>query len=128
MVSGGGIKPWKQKGTGRARQGSIRSPQWAGGGVVFGPVPRSLRARPAQEGAPRRRCAARCRCGRREGAVHVVDALELDKIKTKRMAEILRGLGFGEAKVLIVLAEPNAIGRALVTEPPRRRRCSAPRG
>jgi large subunit ribosomal protein L4 len=108
MVSGGGAKPWKQKGTGRARQGSSRSPQWAGGGVVFGPVPRShAHDLPKKVRRGALRCALSLRAG--EGALHVVDALELDAIKTKRMVEILRGLGLGEVKVLIVLAEPNAM-------------------
>ena len=106
-VSGGGAKPWKQKGTGRARQGSTRSPQWAGGGVVFGPVPRSH-----EHELPKkvRRAALRSALSLRasEGALRVVDAFELDTIKTKRMVEVLKALGLGEASVLVVLAEPNA--------------------
>jgi large subunit ribosomal protein L4 len=106
-VSGGGAKPWRQKGTGRARQGSTRAPQWAGGGVVFGPVPRSH-----EHVLPKkvRRAALRSALSLRaaEGALRVVEALELDQVKTKRMVEILKALGLGEASVLIVLAEPNA--------------------
>ena len=105
-VSGGGTKPWRQKGTGRARQGSIRSPQWAGGGVVFGPVPRSYEhalpkkvRRAALRGALTQRA--------REGALVVVDSLELEAIKTRRMAEVLQGLGLAGQGVLIVLDAPN---------------------
>ncbi len=105
-VSGGGSKPWRQKGTGRARQGSIRSPQWAGGGVVFGPVPRSY-----EHALPKkvRRAALRGALSQRarEGAIRVVDALELDEIKTARMARLLAGLGLGGQPVLIVIEAPN---------------------
>jgi large subunit ribosomal protein L4 len=106
-VSGGGAKPWRQKGTGRARQGSTRSPQWAGGGVVFGPVPRSH-----EHVLPKkvRRAALRSALSLRasEDAVRVVNAFELDTIKTKRVVEVLKALGLGDASVLVVLAEPNA--------------------
>jgi large subunit ribosomal protein L4 len=106
-VSGGGAKPWRQKGTGRARQGSTRSPQWAGGGSVFGPVPRSHEhVLPKKVRRAALRSALSLRAG--EGAVRVVDAFELDTIKTKRVVEILRTLGLGSASVLVVLAEPNA--------------------
>src|SRR4029450_8293208 len=91
MVSGGGIKPWRQKGTGRARQGSIRSPQWAGGGVVFGPVPRSY-----EHVLPKKvRRAALCGAlslRREENAITVVEEIALDAFKTKRVREILRSL------------------------------------
>ncbi len=106
-VSGGGSKPWRQKGTGRARQGTNRAPQWAGGGVVFGPVPRSY-----EHSLPKkvRRAALRGALSQRvqEGAVTVLEALELDAYKTKRVVEILGGLGLGGSKVLIVIDEPNA--------------------
>jgi large subunit ribosomal protein L4 len=101
-VSGGGSKPWRQKGTGRARQGTTRAPQWAGGGVVFGPVPRSH-----EHVLPKkvRRAALRSALSHklREGAVTVVDALDLDAYSTKRMAGILKELGLGDGSVLIVI-------------------------
>jgi large subunit ribosomal protein L4 len=105
-VSGGGVKPWRQKGTGRARQGSIRSPQWEGGGVVFGPVPRSH-----EHSLPRkvRRAALRgaLTLRAREGALTVVDALEVPEAKTRRMVEVLAALGLnGDQPVLIVTAGP----------------------
>lgn len=101
-VSGGGIKPWRQKGTGRARQGSIRSPQWAGGGVVFGPVPRSH-----EHSLPKkvRRAALRSALSlrRQEGAITVVDEIALDAFKTRRVREILRALSLDGERVLIVI-------------------------
>lgn len=103
FVSGGGIKPWRQKGTGRARQGSIRAPQWAGGGVVFGPVPRSH-----EHDLPKkmRRAALRSALSLRlrEGALTVIEALALEAPKTRLLLDALRGLGLGEASVLVVAA------------------------
>jgi large subunit ribosomal protein L4 len=101
-VQGGGRKPWRQKGTGRARQGSRRSPQWAGGGVVFGPHPRSYDQRMP---AKMRRSAL---CGvltakQAEGAVRVVEAVDLDEPKTKAMLARLAAWK-AEGKVLLVLA------------------------
>ncbi len=106
-VSGGGIKPWRQKGTGRARQGTNRAPQWAGGGVVFGPVPRDH-----SHSLPKkvRRAALRGALSLRvnEGALRIVDAFSLDAYSTKRMVAILGALGHGPEKgVLIVLDEAN---------------------
>jgi large subunit ribosomal protein L4 len=102
-VSGGGVKPWRQKGTGRARQGSIRSPQWAGGGVVFGPVPRSY-----EHALPKKvRRAALCAAlslRLREGGLVAVEELAIDELKTKRLVEALAGLGLdGKSSVLIVI-------------------------
>ena len=105
-VSGGGSKPWRQKGTGRARQGTTRAPQWAGGGVVFGPVPRAhAHALPKKV----RRAALRGALSYKlqEGAVTVLEVIELDGYKTKRMVEILEGLGLSGSSVLIVLDEAN---------------------
>jgi large subunit ribosomal protein L4 len=102
-VSGGGVKPWRQKGTGRARQGSIRSPQWAGGGVVFGPVPRSYDHKLTKK---TRRAALRSALSLRakEGALAVVEGLALDEFKTKKVVEMLGGLGLAGQSVLIVIA------------------------
>lgn len=101
-VSGGGIKPWRQKGTGRARQGSIRSPQWAGGGVVFGPVPRSY-----QHSLPKkvRRAAlfGALSLRRKEGAITVVEEIALAEFKTRRVREILRSLSLDGERVLFVI-------------------------
>jgi large subunit ribosomal protein L4 len=100
-VRGGGRKPWRQKGTGRARQGTRRAPQWAGGGVVFGPHPRSYEQRMP---AKMRRSALRGALSAKqaEGAVRVVTGFELDAIKTKSMLERLDAWK-AEGKVLLVL-------------------------
>jgi large subunit ribosomal protein L4 len=101
LVSGGGIKPWKQKGTGRARQGTIRAPQWAGGGIVFGPVPRSHEhALPKKMRRAALRGALSLRL--REGKLAVADALALEAPRTKLLLEALRGLGL-EGSVLVVI-------------------------
>jgi large subunit ribosomal protein L4 len=103
-VSGGGSKPWRQKGTGRARHGTARSGQWAGGGAVFGPVPRSH-----EHSLPKkvRRAALRSALSHRlsEGAITVVEELELEDYRTKRVAEILHKLSLDDAGVLIVIEE-----------------------
>jgi large subunit ribosomal protein L4 len=103
-VSGGGKKPWRQKGTGRARQGSIRSTQWKGGGKPFGPTPRSY----AQD-MPRqaRRAALRAALSAKlaEGHITVVEALRLAEPKTKAMVGFLKGLGLGTEPTLLVVAE-----------------------
>ena len=100
-VRGGGRKPWRQKGTGRARQGTRRAPQWAGGGVVFGPHPRSYAQKMP---AKMRRSALRGALSAKqaEGAVRVVTGFELDAIKTKSMIERLEAWK-AEGKVLLVL-------------------------
>ena len=105
-VSGGGVKPYKQKGTGRARQGTIRAPQWAGGGVVFGPVPRHHGHTLTKK---MRRAALITALSTRqaEGAITVVEPIELEGYKTRAIADILEGLGLRGSSVLIVLAEPN---------------------
>jgi large subunit ribosomal protein L4 len=100
-VVGGNQKPWKQKGTGRARQGSIRAPHWVGGGTVFGPQPRSYRQEvPRQVKALARKSAFNARA--REGALFIVDRFVLDAPKTKRIVALLDRLDLGGQKVLIL--------------------------
>ncbi|MEK4762407.1 50S ribosomal protein L4 [Viridibacillus sp. FSL E2-0187] len=101
-VAGGGRKPWKQKGTGRARQGSIRSPQWRGGGVVFGPVPRSYSYKLPKKV---RRLALKSALSAKvlETNFLVLDALKLDAPKTKDFVKVLKDLSI-ESKALFVTA------------------------
>ncbi|MCP5056863.1 MAG: 50S ribosomal protein L4 [bacterium] len=103
-VSGGGAKPYRQKGTGRARQGTIRAPQFAGGGSVFGPVPRGYSHKLTKK---TRRAALRCALSLRqqEAAVTVVDAFDPGEFKTRRVVESLEGLGLAGSSVLIVIQE-----------------------
>jgi len=102
-VSGGNQKPWRQKGTGRARQGSIRSPQWRHGGVVFGPHPRDYRlAIPKKVRQLARKSALNARAG--EGALLVIDELAYASPKTKPLAELLEKLGVAGRKVLVLTA------------------------
>ncbi len=101
FVAGGNQKPWKQKGTGRARQGSIRAPQWVGGGTVFGPTPRSYAQYvPRQVRALARKSALNARA--REGAVKVIDAFDYERPQTSRLHALMERLGLGERKVLIL--------------------------
>lgn len=104
-VRGGGRKPWRQKGTGRARQGSIRAPHWRGGGTVFGPTPRSY-----SQKMPRkmRRQALRSALSIKasESQVKVLDTLEMSAPKTKEMLDVLQNLGV-ETSALILLPQRN---------------------
>ena len=99
-VSGGGKKPWRQKGTGRARQGSTRAPQWRGGGTVFGPTPRSYKYRLNRKV---RRLALRSYLSTfaAEGKLIVVDKIQLDAVKTKDFAQVMKNLGV-DRKTLFV--------------------------
>lgn len=105
-VSGGGIKPYRQKGTGRARQGSIRAPHYAGGGVVFGPVPRTY-VHKLPKKVRRAALASALTQRAQESALTVVDQLTLEGYSTKRMREVLRSLGLEEKSTLIVIDQPN---------------------
>lgn len=104
-VRGGGRKPWRQKGTGRARQGSIRAPQWIKGGIALGPKPRSYRYTVNKK---ERRLAIKSLLSSKvlENELTVVDKLELSEIKTKTMVKALADLKV-EGKTLIVLPENN---------------------
>lgn len=103
-VSGGGRKPWRQKGTGRARQGSIRAPQWRHGGVVFGPKPRDYRQ---DMPARMRHLAMKCMLSElvRQGKLVVLENLSLSEAKTKAMNEVLKALQL-EPPALVVTKEP----------------------
>ena len=100
-VSGGGRKPWKQKGTGRARQGSTRSPQWAGGGVVFGPHPRSYAFKvPNKVVKLAMRSALSAKLA--DEALFVVDGFAFEKPSAKQAAEILKTLGITRRVTVVV--------------------------
>lgn len=102
-VRGGGIKPWRQKGTGRARQGSIRAPQWIGGGVALGPKPRDYRYTLNKKV---RRLALKSALTSKvqDNEIIVLDSFEISEIKTKQVVNLLKNLGVTE-KTLIVLPE-----------------------
>ena len=102
-VSGGGKKPWRQKGTGRARQGSIRAPQWRGGGVVFGPTPRSCKFKINRKVG---RLALRSALSTKiiDNEFMALDTIEFDAPKTKEMVKVLSNLE-APAKTLIVMDE-----------------------
>ena len=99
-VRGGGRKPWRQKGTGHARQGSTRSPQWTGGGVVFAPTPRDYSFKLNKK---EKRAALKSALTSRvvENKFVVVDELKMDEIKTKKFAEVLKNLNVEKALVVL---------------------------
>ena len=105
-VRGGGKKPWRQKGTGRARQGSIRAPQWRGGGVVFAPTPRSHAIKVNKKVV---KLAMRCALSSkvRENNIVVLDQIALDTFKTKGLVEVLKAFNLENTKVALVLEEAN---------------------
>jgi large subunit ribosomal protein L4 len=103
-VSGGGKKPWRQKGTGRARQGSIRSPQWVGGGVAHGPHPHSHEQR-VNKKMKRGALRSALTDALQSGKLAVIDQLTFEEPKTKEAAGLLKALSL-EGKVLLVLPEP----------------------
>ena len=110
-VSGGGRKPWRQKGTGHARQGSTRSPQWTGGGVVFAPKPRDYSFKINKK---ERRLALKAVLSSRvqENKFIVVDSIALDEIKTKKFAEVLSNLKVSKALVILNENDINVVSSA----------------
>ncbi|MCM1043119.1 MAG: 50S ribosomal protein L4 [Corallococcus sp.] len=110
-VRGGGIKPWRQKGTGRARQGSIRAPQWTKGGVVFAPKPRDFSKKLNKKmKASAFRSAISYKAANNE--LTVIEQIKLEAAKTKEMAQILKNFAFDKRTLLIVSGEMQDIVRA----------------
>ena len=107
-VSGGGAKPYRQKGTGRARQGTIRAPQWAGGGVVFGPVPRSHAKRANNK---EKKLAMRSVLSGKlaDSELVLVDDFSFEKPSTKQAAAVLRALGLTDRRVTLILDDDDVI-------------------
>jgi large subunit ribosomal protein L4 len=106
LVSGSGRKPWRQKGTGRARVGETRNPLWRKGGTVFGPQPRDYaQSLPRKVGRGALRAALTQKLG--DGAVTVVEALAVAEVKTKAAAAILKGLGAAVGKTLVIDVHPD---------------------
>ncbi len=107
-VSGGGIKPWRQKGTGRARQGSIRAPQWTGGGVVFAPKPRDYEIRLNKK---EKRAALKSALASRvqEEKFFVIDDIKCEEIKTKTMVNLLNKLDVKKAMIILKDNDKNVI-------------------
>ncbi|NLY08382.1 MAG: 50S ribosomal protein L4 [Tissierellia bacterium] len=107
-VRGGGRKPWRQKGTGRARQGSIRSPQWRGGGVVFAPKPRSYRYTTPKKV---RRLALKSvlTSKLRDGEIIVLDQLNIEAPKTKDMVKVLKAVGADEKALIVTKGADNNV-------------------
>ena len=106
FVRGGGKKPWRQKGTGRARQGSTRAAQWVGGATVFGPLPRDYAYRMPYEARRRALCVA-LSAKNREQRLLVVDRLEIASGKTRDMAKAMDSLGLTSALVVVAAADTN---------------------
>ena len=107
-VSGGGRKPWRQKGTGHARQGSIRAPQWTGGGVVFAPVPRDYEVKMNKK--ERRAALASALTSKvQDNKLVVVDSLALAEVKTKEMQKVLTNLKADKALVITAADDKNVV-------------------
>ena len=107
-VSGGGRKPWRQKGTGHARQGSIRAPQWTGGGVVFAPVPRDYEVKMNKK--ERRAALASALTSKvQDNKLVVVDSLALAEVKTKEMQKVLTNLKADKALVITAADDQNVV-------------------
>ena len=115
-VRGGGRKPWRQKGTGRARQGSIRSPQWRGGGTVFGPTPRSYRQKMPRK---MRRQALRSVLSVKAAASQLVvlDTLEMAEPKTKQVMRTLQNLGIDSSALILLPQRDEVILRSVYNLP-----------
>ena len=107
-VSGGGRKPWRQKGTGHARQGSTRSPQWTGGGIVFAPVPRDYSFKLNKK---EKRAALKSALTSKvnDQKLIVVDEIKLDEIKTKKFAQVLKNINANKALVVLNEKDDNVI-------------------
>ena len=107
-VSGGGRKPWRQKGTGHARQGSIRAAQWKGGGIIFAPKPRDYEIRLNKK---EKRAALKGALTSRvqEEKFYVIDSIKCDEIKTKTMAALLKGLNLNKALIVLNENDQNVI-------------------
>ena len=110
-VRGGGRKPWRQKGTGHARQGSIRAPQWTGGGVVFAPVPRDYSMKMNKK---EKRAALKSALTSRvqENKLVVVDELKMDEIKTKNFVKVMSNLKVDKALVVLADNDKNVVASA----------------
>ncbi len=110
-VRGGGRKPWRQKGTGHARQGSIRAPQWTGGGAVFAPVPRDYSMKMNKK---EKRAALKSALTSRvqENKIVVVDELKMDEIKTKKFAKVMSNLKVDKALVVLADNDKNVVASA----------------
>ena len=110
-VRGGGRKPWRQKGTGHARQGSIRAPQWTCGGVVFAPVPRDYSMKMNKK---EKRAALKSALTSRvqENKIVVVDELKMDEIKTKKFAKVMSNLKVDKALVVLADNDKNVVASA----------------
>ena len=106
-VSGGGIKPWRQKGTGRARQGSTRAPQWTHGGIVFAPKPRDY-GYTLNKKVKRLAMKSALSAKAQEGNVVVIDSIKMDEIKTKTFKNFLSAVGC-DCKALVVTAENDQV-------------------
>jgi large subunit ribosomal protein L4 len=115
-VRGGGRKPWRQKGTGRARQGSIRSPQWKGGGVVFAPKPRDY-SYSIPKKVKRLALKSALSSKVRDQEIIVVDKLSLDQPKTKELIKVLKALNSGKKTLIVIPERDEAVIRAAANIP-----------